>query len=203
MSWGDLPRRPDGTVILRDYEKEEQEKLQRRRELEEAAAREIAQAEAAITAIAPLPDPRRGTDGRFRPGYSGNPTGRPVGSKRKQAAHFILDRLAEEAPDVTEALLQRAKQGDRVMLKVYMDRVLGPARSHPIETGLAVAVDNIGLADAIGRTLEAVESGEITAAEGRLLIDMAKEKWESERYTFRHQEEDEGEEPPAEDPDKT
>jgi hypothetical protein len=103
---------------------------------------------------------------------------------------------------VTEALLQRAKQGDRAMLKVYMDRVLGPARSHPIETGLAVAVDNVGLADAIGRTLEAVESGEITAAEGRLLIDMAKEKWKSERYAFRDEEEETGG-PTAGDPDKT
>jgi hypothetical protein len=202
MACGDLPRRPDGTVILRDYEKEEQEKLQRQRELAEAAAREIAQAEAAITAIAPLPDPRRGSDGRFRPGYSGNPVGRPLGSKRKQAAHFILDRLAEEAPDVTEALLQRAKQGDRVMLKVYMDRVLGPARSQPIETGLALVVDGLSLADAIGRTLEAVESGEITAAEGRLLIDMAKEKRKSEYYVYRDEEE-ESEEPTAEDPDKT
>lgn len=69
----------------------------------------------------------------FKPGQSGNPKGRPRGSKNRSTVikaaieGAMLDRLEEDAVAVLEKTIDMAKKGDRTCIKILMDRLL-PAR---------------------------------------------------------------------------
>jgi hypothetical protein len=57
--------------------------------------------------------PARVTGGRFAPGHTGNPRGRPRGSRNGGGLAARLDRLvAAEAVGLVQGLLERAKAGD-------------------------------------------------------------------------------------------
>jgi hypothetical protein len=59
--------------------------------------------------------------GRFAPGHTGNPHGRPKGSGRGLAAR--LDKLvAAEAVGLVEGLLERARAGDASAAAVLLAR---------------------------------------------------------------------------------
>src|SRR6478672_7727679 len=93
----------------------------------------LASAAAPTPAVAPeatQPQPARTADGRFLPGHSGNPAGRPP--RARDAGRLMLDRIAANAEALTAALIERACAGDRMALRLCVDRLLGPARSRPL-----------------------------------------------------------------------
>lgn len=69
----------------------------------------------------------------YKPGQSGNPKGRPKGSKNRSTVikaaieGAMLDRLEEDAVAILEKTIDMAKKGDRTCIKILMDRLL-PAR---------------------------------------------------------------------------
>jgi len=56
---------------------------------------------------------------RFQPGTSGNPEG-----ARMHKANKLREALATAAPDVITKLIARAKAGDPVALRLFLERVL-------------------------------------------------------------------------------
>lgn len=66
----------------------------------------------------------RGPKGRFSPGKSGNPQGRP-----KSESTALRESLAEGAADVVKAVLGAAKAGDIQAAKIVLDRLLPPLKS--------------------------------------------------------------------------
>jgi hypothetical protein len=77
-----------------------------------------------------MTDDRRDSNGRFRPGKSGNPKGRPRGSVGLTEA--LRRRLAEEGEDgrsladrLAETLIGLALGGDLKAIQVLADRVEG------------------------------------------------------------------------------
>lgn len=68
------------------------------------------------------PNTRR-PDGRFTPGTSGNPQGRP---KSETAA--LRQSLADGAADVVKAILKAANAGDIQAAKIVLDRLLPPIK---------------------------------------------------------------------------
>jgi hypothetical protein len=72
---------------------------------------------------------------RFKPGQSGNPAGRPAGSRNADAleAEAIIGR---HLPDVVEAACRRAKEGSERAQALLISRVLGPARRRPVTIDL-------------------------------------------------------------------
>ena len=68
----------------------------------------------------------RDDKGRFKPGHSGNPDGRP---KNEVSITAIIKAHLEEHPEdiknIVEMLIGKAKDGDKDHLKILLDRVDG------------------------------------------------------------------------------
>src|SRR5205807_3276838 len=81
-------------------------------------------------------DAGRTKDGRFAPGRSGNPAGRPKGARNR--ATLFREALREgEAETLIRALVDRALAGDAVALRFCVDRLVAKPRARAVELDLA------------------------------------------------------------------
>src|SRR5262249_4193060 len=62
----------------------------------------------------------------FEPGKSGNPKGRPKGS-RNQATLLAEALLDGEAEAITRKVINAALEGDTTALRLYLERLLAPS----------------------------------------------------------------------------
>lgn len=69
-------------------------------------------------------------DTRFKPGQSGNPAGRPKGSKnkstqiRKLLEEKLTNKLQKDALAILDKAIEMAKNGDRSMIKLLIEKML-------------------------------------------------------------------------------
>src|SRR5215207_6317623 len=70
---------------------------------------------------------------RWAPGQSGNPKGRPKGSRNR--ASLLLEHLIE-GEAVVRALLAAAKGGDVPAARALLDRLVPPRKERPVKVGL-------------------------------------------------------------------
>jgi hypothetical protein len=97
----------------------------------------------------------------FKPGQSGNPSGKPKGTRNK--ATLAIEELMEgEANGLTRKAIELALGGDIQALRLCLDRICPPRKDRPISLKLPKVETIPDIVTAIGSTLEAVASGEIT-----------------------------------------
>jgi len=112
--------------------------------------------------------------GRFPKGQSGNPAGRPAGSRNAatQLAEALLDGEAEA---LIKKLVERALEGDPAMLKLAVERIVPRrARTHPV--ALPEINSAADLAPAMRAIARAAAEGAITppdAAELARMVEIA------------------------------
>jgi hypothetical protein len=100
----------------------------------------------------------------FSPGQSGNPKGRPAGSRNK--ATLAIDALLDgEAEALTRKAIEMAKTGDNQALRLCMDRIVPVRRDRPITFKLPKIGGPGQAADAMSAVLLAVSNAEITPME--------------------------------------
>jgi hypothetical protein len=106
--------------------------------------------------------------GKFAPGHSGNPKGRPRGSRNRTSA-LCSDLLSASASAIFEKVITLAKTGDTVALKLCVDRLLPirAARDRAVELVLPVAACAADLVAATAVVIERAAAGEITLSEAR------------------------------------
>ena len=63
----------------------------------------------------------------FKPGESGNPSGRPAGLKDKRATY--REQLEASAPELIDKIVVLALKGDLAALKICIDRILPTLKS--------------------------------------------------------------------------
>jgi hypothetical protein len=106
--------------------------------------------------------PKQG--GRFRPGVSGNPSGKPLGARHK-VTRAVEAMLEGQADALTQAAIDKALGGDGVALRLCLDRI-APARK---DTPISIALPRVSSAsDAVAASsalLDAVAAGEVTPGE--------------------------------------
>lgn len=104
----------------------------------------------------------------FQKGQSGNPNGRPAGSRNKRtlALEEILDG---EVEDITRKAVDAAKNGDMFAIKLILDRVLPPVRSRPIFIDLPPLNDISSVSIAQSVIIQAVTAGDLLLDEAEAL----------------------------------
>jgi len=115
----------------------------------------------------------------FEKGQSGNPSGRPQGSRNKAtlAVEILLDGEAEK---LARKAVQMALAGDTTALRLCLERLSPPRRDRPIKLALP-GFSNCGEAvQAQAEVIRAVADGSLTPSEGRVLTDML----EAQRRAF-------------------
>ena len=108
---------------------------------------------------------------KFKSGQSGNPGGRPKGSLNKAtlAAQELLDGEAEA---LTRKVVELAKGGHPMALRLCLDRLLPPRKDRLVNFTLPQLTGAQDLVPILGAILAAVARGDITPGEGQSLTAM-------------------------------
>jgi hypothetical protein len=110
---------------------------------------------------------------RFKPGESGNPAGKPKGTRN--AATLALESLLDgEAEALTRKAVEMGLAGDITALRLCLDRILPPRKDRPVTFTLPEIKSAQDAASVVSAVLTAVAAGELTptdAAEIGKLID--------------------------------
>ena len=111
---------------------------------------------------------KQGKDTRFKPGQSGNPKGKPPGTRHKatMAAQLLLDGEGEA---LTRKAVEMALDGDMAALRLCLERLLPPSRERSVSLDLPDTSTSEGIDKAIGAILKAVSEGKLLPGEGTVL----------------------------------
>lgn len=108
--------------------------------------------------------PRRGTGKPFEAGKSGNPKGKPTGTRNKTT--LALEKLLEgESEAITRKAIDMAKEGDGMAMRLVLERILPLRRGRPVRFTLPALEGPGDLVKALGGILHAVASGDLTPDE--------------------------------------
>jgi hypothetical protein len=102
--------------------------------------------------------------GRFEKGVSGNPRGRPMGS-RNNATLACEGLLEGQAEALTQKAVDMALAGDTVALKLCLERIYPARRDRPVRFALPPITSARDAADIAAAVVEAVAASNITPGE--------------------------------------
>lgn len=116
-----------------------------------------------------LPDKKRHAPRTaFRPGQSGNPAGRPKGSKN-HATMMALALMECDLDSIVKNVIDAAKAGDMSAVKLVIDKLVPASKSRPITIELPKVEDIASAQAAQAIVVDAVANGELLADEGQML----------------------------------
>jgi hypothetical protein len=102
--------------------------------------------------------------GRFKPGESGNPNGRPAGSRNKVS--LAIDELLDgDAEKLTRKAISMALAGDMTAMRLCLDRLAPPRKDRPVLFDLPPITTTADVVKASAALLQAVASGDLTPSE--------------------------------------
>jgi hypothetical protein len=99
---------------------------------------------------------------KFTKGQSGNPAGRPPGSRSFQTQ--LRAALEEHGEEILEKLIERAKKGEPTSGRFLIERLMPAMKSAPVQVPLRLE----------GSPLEQAEQIKSALAEGLLTLDEAR-----------------------------
>ena len=114
-------------------------------------------------------------DTRFKPGQSGNPAGKPPGTrhKSKMAAQVLLDGESEA---LTRKAIEMALAGDMAALRLCFERILPPSKEKPVSIRLPETSSPQGIDRASETILQAVAQGQLLPSEGSGILNMIEKR---------------------------
>ncbi|MBK7674388.1 MAG: hypothetical protein IPJ27_06230 [Candidatus Accumulibacter sp.] len=104
----------------------------------------------------------------WKPGRSGNPAGRPKGS-RNRVTLVALAAMEEGADAIARKVVDLAKEGDISAARLVLERLVPPAKERPIFLSLPDTSTANGIAEAQQAILQAVATGDIVPGEAATL----------------------------------
>jgi hypothetical protein len=108
---------------------------------------------------------------RFQKGQSGNPEGRPPGSRNK--ATLLIEQLLDDATkDITKKAIELAKAGDSTALRLCMDRIVPARKDRHIAFKLPKMESPEHAVKAAAAIVEAVAGAELTPSEAAEMMKL-------------------------------
>jgi Family of unknown function (DUF5681) len=107
----------------------------------------------------------------FKKGQSGNPDGRPRGSRNK-ATLLIEQLLDNDAKSITEKAIELAKAGDSTALRLCLDRIAPARRDRHISFKLPKLEKPEHAVEAAAAIVEAVAGAELTPSEAAEMMKL-------------------------------
>jgi hypothetical protein len=107
----------------------------------------------------------------FKPGQSGNPAGRAVGSRNKQTL-AVEALLFEHAQELVDNLVTRAMRGEPAAMRLAMERILPTGRGRPLPIELPPVNSAADAQVAAGVIMDALKQGALSAREAVDLINV-------------------------------
>ena len=104
----------------------------------------------------------------WKPGQSGNPNGRPKGS-RNRVTLVALAAMEEGADAIARKVVDLAKEGDISAARLVIERLVPVAKERPIFLALPDTGSAKGVAEAQAAILQAVAAGDILLGEAATL----------------------------------
>jgi hypothetical protein len=111
----------------------------------------------------------------FKPGQSGNPKGRKVGSRNKVT--LSMEAMLEgEAEALTRVAIEKALDGDMVALRLCFDRLYPPQKGRSIQLTLPPMKQASDVVSGYEHVLNAVSEGSITPDEASTISNVLEAK---------------------------
>lgn len=102
------------------------------------------------------------------PGQSGNPNGRPKGSKNRKTV--IAQEFEKEGSEIARVVIDAAKAGDMTAANMVLQRLSPPLRARAEKVTFELSPD-APLTEQAQQIMTAVAAGDIDPETGKLLID--------------------------------
>ncbi len=98
--------------------------------------------------------------GRWKPGQSGNPKGKPVGARNR--ASLLAERLiGDEAEKLVRAVIDKALAGDSACLRLCLERLVPPQRERPVYISLPAVQSMNDATSILPGLIAGVASGDV------------------------------------------
>jgi len=112
--------------------------------------------------------------GKFEPGQSGNPNGRPKGSRNKST----LAREKIDIAAVLDVVQEQALAGDRASQRLLLELVVPRAKYPTVSFDLPEKIDTPeALAEASTEIVRQIADGNIPPEQARILMSLLKDHW--------------------------
>jgi ribosomal protein L17 len=100
----------------------------------------------------------------FKPGKSGNPSGKPKGARNKTtvAMEKLLD---DDAATITSKAIELAKNGDLTALRLCLERIIPPRKDRPVNFDMPEIKTPSDALVAATAIMRAVAGGDLTPSE--------------------------------------
>lgn len=113
-------------------------------------------------------DKRNRRTGRFSKGTSGNPAGRPVGS-RNNSTLLAEEMLDGQASAILQKAIELALKGDPTALRLCLERISPPRKERLIGLSLPIITEARHASAALTSILTGVAEGRVTPGEAESL----------------------------------
>jgi len=128
----------------------------------------------------------REKSGKFKPGVSGNPAGRPRGSRDPRTV-ILAELLDGEGAKIVRRLIDQAKQDQPWAIRLCIERLL-PRHEKRVAVEIPKVTDAASVAEAISVVIDLAAEGQLTLEEARgflILIEQQRKAIETNDLAIR------------------
>ena len=122
-----------------------------------------------------MTDKKKAPPHAWKPGQSGNPKGKPHGTRNK-ATMMVLQLMEGAAAEITKTVLDAARGGDLGAAKLVLERLAPPMRERPVNIELPDTGTLEGCSQAQSAILQSVGVGDLLPSEGAVLAGIVENR---------------------------